>query len=363
MATVQIPWLLNYTRSIVPSEGTFWVASEANQPLQPLLIQDKTVLGTIANYSSVYKKDQQRNEGDIQKEAMAGDNNIQRVDSCHLPADADTFELRFTLKFLANANAPEACEDSEFRKSLEEVAQAYAERGGFNVLAERYLANLLNGRFLWRNRYGTQRQITLRAPYNNSLEATFDIVDHPEPALPQTQAEALKPWINHIAGALSGKAPFFLIEVSAKVTIGLGQEVYPSQEFIDKKDKKKSKNPGEKSKTLFFVQVAEKQVAAMHSQKIGNAIRTIDNWYPGASADRPLAVDPFTVDKRRACPMRLPNREKSDFYSLLKNLPTLKSAIESAPDAKAIPGNVHYFMAVLIRGGVFSGEQREKKAK
>ncbi len=355
MATVQLPSLLNYTRSIVPSEGTFWVADTTNRPL---LIQDKTVLGTIANYSSVYKKDKQLDEDTINKEMMAGANNIQRVDSCHLPADADAFELRFTLKFLANANAPEACENSEFREALNETARAYAEKGGFTVLAERYLANLLNGRFLWRNRYGTQRRITLRAPYNN-LEATFDIIDHPEPALPLAQIEVLQPWIDRIADALNGKAPFFLIEVSAKVTIGLGQEVYPSQEFVDGK----SQGRGGKSKTLFFVQVAEQQVAAMHSQKIGNAVRTIDNWYPGASADHPLAIDPFTVDKRRARTVRLPNRDKSDFYSLLKNLPTLKSAIESAPDAKAIPGNVHYFMAVLIRGGVFSGEKKDKKEK
>lgn len=140
MATAQLPSLLNYTRSIIPSEGTFWAD---NTPNRPLLIQDKTVLGTIANYSSVYKKDKQLDEDAINKEMMAGGNNIQRVDSCHLPADADTFELRFTLKFLANANAPEACEDSGFREALEEVAQAYAKKDGFTVLVERYLANLL----------------------------------------------------------------------------------------------------------------------------------------------------------------------------------------------------------------------------
>ncbi|ADE14360.1 CRISPR-associated protein, Csy3 family [Nitrosococcus halophilus Nc 4] len=352
MASVQIPPLLNYTRSIIPSEGTFWVSNEANRPL---LIQDKTVLGTIANYSSVYKKDKQRDEEAINKEMMAGANNIQRVDSCHLPADADTFEFRFTLKFLDNAKAPEACDDPAFREDLEDIAQAYAEKGGFTILAERYLANLLNGRFLWRNRYGTQRQITLRAPYNN-LEATFEVTDHPEPALPQERMDKFKPWIDHIAGALSGEVPFFLIEVSAKVTIGLGQEVYPSQEFVDSG----SRGQGKKSKTLFSVQVADQQVAAMHSQKIGNAIRTIDNWYPDASADRPLAVDPFTVDKRQARTVRLPDREKSDFYSLLKNLFDLKEGVERALDAKAIPGHAHYFMAVLIRGGVFSGEKKTK---
>ncbi|ADJ29629.1 type I-F CRISPR-associated protein Csy3 [Nitrosococcus watsonii] len=354
MATVQLPSLLNYTRSIVPSEGTFWVANADNRPL---LIQDKTVLGTIANYSSVYKKDKQRDEDAINKEMMAGDNNIQRVDSCHLPADVDTFELRFTLKFLANANGPEACEGAEFREDLESIAQAYADKGGFTVLAERYLANLLNGRFLWRNRYGAQRQITLRAPYNEEIkETTFEIIDRSEPTLPQGRMDKLKPWIEHITQALSGKIPYFLMEISARVTIGLGQEVYPSQEFVDKD----SRGQGKKSKTLFSVQVADQQVAAMHSQKIGNAIRTIDNWYPNASADRPLAVDPFTVDKRRARTVRLPDHEKSDFYSFLKNLPALKDDIECAPDAKAIPGHAHYFMAVLIRGGVFSGEKKAK---
>ncbi len=140
--------------------------------------------------------------------------------------------------------------------------------------------------------------------------------------------------------------------MGAQVTIGSGQEIYPSQEFVDVRERK--------SKTLFRVQVNGDEVAGMHSQKIGNALRTIDIWYPGAVEDRPLAVDPFTVDKRRGKTVRLPNLDKSDFYSYLKNIPNLTKKLEKAKDVAAIPKEAHYVMAVLIRGGVFSGESEKK---
>ncbi|CAB1275395.1 type I-F CRISPR-associated protein Csy3 [Candidatus Nitrosacidococcus tergens] len=352
MPSVEIPSLLNYTRSIVPSEGTFWINHH-----DPLIIQEKTVLGTIANYSGVYKGNKQQDEEAINKQMLAGDNNIQRIDSCHLPAGTDTFTLRFSLKFLANANAPESCNVPEFRNDLEEIAVLYKEKGGFTVLAERYFANLMNGKFLWRNRYGTQRTLTLKAPFHKDLkETSFDIID--EPHLPEDKIAQFQPWINHIADAFSGKIPFFILDVVAKITIGDGQEVYPSQEFVDKGSQG---GKGGKSKTLFSVKVNGQQVAALHSQKIGNAIRTIDTWYPDASVDHPLAVDPFTVDKRRATTVRLPDKEKSDFYSLLKNPEELKNKLQAASNAKNLDGNLHYFMAVLIRGGVFSGEGKKDK--
>lgn len=48
------------------------------------------------------------------------------------------------------------------------------------------------------------------------------------------------------------------------------KEVYPSEELVLDKGK------GERSKILYHVN----DVAAMHSQKLGNALRTIDTWYP-----------------------------------------------------------------------------------
>jgi CRISPR-associated protein Csy3 len=75
---------------------------------------------------------------------------------------------------------------------------------------------------------------------------------------------------NQIAQALKGETPYLLIKVEAYALVGKAQEVYPSEELVLDKGK------GDKSKILYQVN----DVAAMHSQKIGNALRTIDTWYP-----------------------------------------------------------------------------------
>ena len=347
----KIPTLLNYTRSIVPSEGIFFAKSE--KEIIPLSVGEKTVLGTIASYSNVYAKDKQKAEDVINKEMMAGGNNIQRVDVCHLPVDYDTFRLRFTLKFLGNSRAPESCNDETFHEELSMLSECYQQKGGYRVLAERYFANLLNGRFLWRNRYGTDRVLKLHAPFEDIADTAFPIRDFAEPSIPADLMAEAEPWITGIVHAFEGEKPHFVLQADTDVTIGVGQEVYPSQEFVDVK--------GNKSKTLFSLKLNGQDVAGMHSQKIGNAIRTIDNWYPDATPDAPLAVDPFTVNKRKGKTVRLPEKGKSDFYSYLKNVASLSKDIEAATDTTAIPDEAHYFMAVLIRGGVFSGESQKKQ--
>ena len=127
-----------------------------------------------------------------------------------------------------------------------------------------------------------------------------------------------------------------LLQVTAFVRVGAGQEVFPSQELILDKDK------AGKSKTLYEVG----GIAGMHSQKIGNALRTIDTWYPDFASDRlgPIAVEPYgsVTTLGRAC--RQP-KDKADFYTLLDHW-LLK---DQAPGVD----NQHFVMATLIRGGVF----------
>ena len=142
-----------------------------------------------------------------------------------------------------------------------------------------------------------------------------------------------------IEAALTGQG-YALLEVTAFARMGNGQEVFPSQELILDKGK------NAKSKTLYQVQ----NIAAMHSQKIGNAVRTIDTWHPHADAVGPIPVEPYGSVTVAGTAYRQP-KDKVDFYSLLDNW--IKKDI--APTTE----NQHFVMATFIRGGVFGESGKE----
>jgi CRISPR-associated protein Csy3 len=125
-----------------------------------------------------------------------------------------------------------------------------------------------------------------------------------------------------------------LLGVTAYVRIGAGQEVFPSQELILDRGK------GDKSKTLYSVN----GIAGIHSQKLGNALRTVDTWYPEAGDLGPIAVEPYGSVTTEGRAYRQP-KAKADFYNLLDNW-LLKDKVPSE-------GDQHFVMATLIRGGVF----------
>jgi CRISPR-associated protein Csy3 len=115
--------------------------------------------------------------------------------------------------------------------------------------------------------------------------------------------------------------------------------VYPSQELILKNDKGNSEE-NKKSKTLYTVS----GVAGIHSQKLGNAIRTIDTWHPEVTEVGPIAVEPYGSITTLAKACRKPG-DKIDFYNLLDNW-LLKDKVPALEQQ-------HFVMATLIRGGVF----------
>src|SRR5690606_5543350 len=233
---------------------------------------------------------------------------------------------------------PSACNDAAYRDKLLSTVSGYVQANGFGELAQRYAANLANGRFLWRNRTGAEQAIVQVGHIKEGAIAeqwTFDALAHNihDLSAPATDTGALPALGSLIADGLSGRG-HVLPQVTAFVRLGSGQEVFPSQELI------LDRGRGDKSKTLYDVC----GTAAIHSQKIGNALRTIDTWYTGADENGPIAVEPYGSVTTQGKAWRQP-KEKKDFYSLLDGW-IVKDKVPEQDQQ-------HFVLATLIRGGVF----------
>lgn len=333
--------VLAFEKKLVPSDAYMYGTTWGNRKTQaePLKIFAKSVRGTIANrLKKEMKNDPAKLDAEVEKP------NLQTVDHCALEPAQDTLKLHFTLKVLSNIQKPSACNSESFNESYSEAAEKYIKEEGFSELAKRYATNIANARFLWRNRIGAehievevkvlnggQNQKWLFEDATNINMRTFDYND-----------ENIKGLSDCIASALSGKTPFVLLEVTTYAQTGRSQEVYPSEELVMDKGK------GDKSKVLYHVN----GIAAMHSQKIGNALRSIDTWYPrhGEVTTGPIAIEPYGAVTNLGIAYRNP-KDKSDFYTLFDKF----ARGEKLPNKN----DEHYVMAVLVRGGVFGESSKE----
>lgn len=327
--------VLAFERKLANSDGLMyagnWDSRDDAQAWQPIIIQEKSVRGTISN--RLKKSAEQGAIKDPAKlNAEIENANLQTVDVAALPFDADTLKIGFTLRVLGNLSTPSACNNTDYQKKLQTVIEGYAEEHTFKTLAARYAENIANGRFLWRNRVGVE-EIAIQVQHGEQ-QWTFNAHDF---SLREFSNDAsLSELSQTIEQGLSGERNVFL-NITAFAKVGEGQEVFPSQELI--LDNGKSK----KSKVLYQVN----NVAALHSQKIGNALRTIDTWYPDAHEIGAIAVEPYGSVTNRGVAYRQP-KDKKDFYSIFDKW--------IQKDQVPEPDQQHYVMAVLIRGGVFGGK-------
>lgn len=300
-----------------------------------IAIKEKSVRGTISNRQ---KKNLLNDPAKMDQEVQKA--NLQTVDVAALANECDTLRVSFSLRVLGNLVEPSVCNNPEYQQALKTVITGYIEQHGFKELAHRYASNLANGRFLWRNRVGAESvEVRVTQKLNNEAVHTwefngFDLslrqFDYTSDSLTQLSAV--------IEEGLKGDS-FTLLEIEAFVKLGAGQEVFPSQELILDSNSKKSK---------VLYQVADQ--AAMHSQKIGNAIRTIDTWYDGAEELGAISVEPFGSVTSKGKAYRTPKAQNKDFYSTFDPW-VLKG---QQPEVE----QQHYAMAILIRGGVF-GEGKD----
>ncbi|ANS40925.1 type I-F CRISPR-associated protein Csy3 [Serratia inhibens] len=326
--TIKTASVLAFERKLANSDAIMLAGKWGADEWQPIAIKEKAVRGTISNrLKNAIASDPAKLDAEIQKA------NLQTVDVAALPQDADTLKVVFTLRVLGNLATPSVCNDQEYQNALQAVITGYIDEHGFGALAARYAENLANGRFLWRNRVGAE---TVSVRVTGSKIWEFNAHDYSLREFSQPDG-ALGELAGEIERGLTGEN-FALFNVEAFVRLGHGQEIFPSQELVLDSNSKKSK-------LLYQVD----NIAAMHSQKVGNALRTIDTWHPQAEALGAIAVEPYGSVTSRGIACRQP-KDKLDFYTLLDRW-VIK---EEKPPVE----QQHYVMAVLIRGGVF-GEKGE----
>jgi CRISPR-associated protein Csy3 len=324
-----LPSVMAFSRKLEVSDALMasglWADIDKSDKWQSIKLHEKRNRATKSQFGA---KDEEKKEP-----------NLSWGDDASLPHDADTLRISFTLKTLGHIEEPTACNNPEFEESMKQVVKVYRVEHQFKELATRYANNLVNGRFLWRNRVGAE-SVSIKVKHGKATW-TFNAYDFSlndfSPS-PDDHNQPFAQLVSVIQRGLKGDS-FEYLEITAFAKLGLGQHVWPSQEMVLNIPK------GEKSKILFKLKHGDNDCAAMHSEKIGNALRTIDSWYADNAKVGAIAVEPYGSVTTRGEAHRI---TKNDFYTLF--LKWLK-------DGEIPVEQKHYVIATLIRGGVFGGNE------
>lgn len=318
MNKLNYPTNFAVTASINPTDALFFAKKKGSDQIFPVLVEERTVLGTISNLSASKEFDK---DGKIKK---IENPNIQRVEYASLPKGTDTLVVKWNLKITPSSLNPYSCNEIEYKEAYQDFVGAFANANGYEKLAELYAEQILSGTWLWRNIDGISLQVKV-----NIKGEEREILNN------DGQYENKDLLVAEIKKALNGEKRVSFIKVEAEVELDELVQVYPSQEFIDNnKDKKLFKK--------------ENNQAAMHSQKIGNKIRQIDNWY-SENATKKLAVEPYGVDSNEFIAHR---KDKNSLYAYLQELNKYTEEMINT----GLKNHHLYIAACFIRGGVFGGK-------
>ena len=314
---LKIPSVFAFSRKLNPSHGAFfsgvWDNADSFVPVRN--INQRGNRGVSQNSSSF-------NE-DAEKMIQ-----LSLGDSAFINKDHDTLKIEFSLSVIGDIYSPHSCNDPVFGDALKSCLEQYHNDIGLSELSHRYATNIANGRWLWRNRLMANNIRIVVTAIDDDKNWEFDAFDFSLNSF-DLKSQSLSELSQFIKSGFDNELA--RLSIVAYLQVGKGQEVFPSQELIFSKGSERA------PKTLCEVD----NCAAMHPQKIGNALRTIDDWHNNKSPV--VSVETFASSSFANLCYRSPQL-KNDFYSLLKEW--------------VIKGNIidlesrHFVVAVLIRGGV-----------
>ncbi len=358
MATTfkKLPGVLSFQRCMFPTDALFY--NEYDKKERSILpVIRHGIRGTQNINKAQSAKANDATAGSAKREEVA---NVQRTDSAKLDTGARALLVQFDLRFLDLSKGLFACapgkEDSlemiqQFKEVLFEFIDKAKNGQGIVEVARRYARNIANGRFLWRNRTIAESVDVevedLQTPEESRFSVSFKALDVPLNHF-DDYGDAEKKLAEVIVDGLKGNRQVVL-RVVARVNFGMDGplEVFPSQNYLENK-------PKGFARSLYYVGdmpvareahvIEQLGQAALRDQKIGNALRTIDTWYPGyESYGLPIAIEPNGANLDAQQFFR--NSRQASGFRLMEKI------AEVDPDTP----NGMFLLACLVRGGVFSG--------
>ncbi|HOE41251.1 MAG TPA: type I-F CRISPR-associated protein Csy3 [Rhodoferax sp.] len=344
----KLPGVLSLQRGMILSDAMFYSLMPGGERA-PLYVMRHGIRGT---------QNVNESKSDDAAASVAGAkgrevSNIQQTDSAKLAPEASALEVRFDVRFADLSGALFACAPSKsdtmddinkFKETLSEFIERAKQGDALDLLSLRYARNIANGRWLWRNRM-----------ISESINVTASIGSS------QLQFDALAVPLNHFDMPTERESDLAkvikegfcgqrnaLIKVCAELKFGVQGplEVFPSQNYLEAKEKGFARSlyqlgnaPQDQDKhgILFLGQ------AALRDQKIGNALRTIDTWYPAfAQRGVAIAVEPNGASLDAQMFFR---SKKTSGFDILRHVGSLDPASDDG----------QFLLACIIRGGVYSG--------
>lgn len=305
---------------------------------KPLEVYRQGVRGTKNN----------KKKGDVFDESKSVAN-LQVIDVAKLAPNATAMMVRFSIAFndLSKSLSSVAGEKSEvFRENLSHFINRAKDSDGIEELSRRYARNIMNGRWLWRNREEA-RHIEINVTVGEKVFSVDNALDISLMSFDDYLDQEIELG-KVIAGSLKGDPKDIRVEAKVKFISSGGVSVYPSQNYFKSDDKDSA------SRSLYVVNHFKGKgdtdfrlmgTAAIRDQKVANAIRTVDTWYESdLEVIVPIPVEQYGANIEYQQYFR--KEKKKNAYHFLRSLP------EVDPNS----GDGMFTIACLVRGAVYAGD-------
>ncbi len=331
---------LSQIRSLFFSHGFFfWTHKKTGEEI-PLETQTRTTLGLRDGFSKAYKKDGSIKKNLSRLELSYG--NPQTIDECILSPLTEFVSVRFSLQITAYSRELHSCSDPLVRTALKEFTSACAQHGIYNDLADRYLQNILMGRWLWLNQKTKSTEISITDLDDNCIYTITDVHKRRRTNDLSTFEEDYKKLANRFAKALMNDDDYWDLVIEARLKFRDFAEIFPSQVFSD--------GGKDRSRTYATYKHGDMNQVIFTSYKLAAAIHTIDDWFPGA--DMWLRVSAYGSDRQHSTAHRHPETG-NDIYSLMKHADEFTKLFESGDQIPHETLNkIRYLVAMMVCGGL-----------